>query len=362
MGDDTDRTRRKHEHIEAVKALADQGGTGFDDVVLLPVSAPELNLAEITLETQLLGKTLASPIIINAMTGGTEEARVINRRLAEFARRNGLAMAVGSETAALQSVRQEGSYTVVRDTNPSGVLIANVGMGADADAAQRAVDLIGADFLQIHWNVAQELFMAEGDRDFFGMLDRLREVASSVSVPVIAKEVGQGMTGVAARRFVAAGAQAIDIGGMGGTNFIAVEAWRRGRTLDREWKRWGVPTAASLGEVAADLGLEFPIIASGGLRTGHDVAKAIAMGASAVGIAGPLMRLVIGDSPDAELDTWIQNIHWTIRMILVLMGARKVAELKQRPLIITGRTAQWLDVRGYAEYLRAVARRQPGVE
>lgn len=356
MGENDERERRKHEHIEAVRALTDTGGAGFQDIVLLPQSAPELDVDEISLGVEFLGKRLASPIIINAMTGGTDEARTINGRLAEFARRHGLAMAVGSETAALKSPGSSGSYTVVRDRNPEGVVIANVGMGADVVAAQRAIDLIQADFLQIHWNVAQELFMAEGDRRFRGMLDRLRDVAEAVSVPVVAKEVGQGITGSAARRFVEAGARGIDIGGRGGTNFIAVEAWRRGWKIDPEWEYWGVPTTASLGEVAAELGPSVPIIASGGVRSGHDIAKALAMGACAVGVAGPLMRLATADAPDQGLDEWVQNIHWTIRTTLALVGARRPAQLSARPVIIGGATGEWLELRGYGAYRRERAR------
>ncbi|NMP21080.1 type 2 isopentenyl-diphosphate Delta-isomerase [Sulfobacillus harzensis] len=357
MGEVEDRERRKHEHIEAVQTLPDVGGSGFEDVRLLPVSAPQMDVADATLATELLGRSLSSPIIVNAMTGGTEESGQINARLARFAKRQGLAMAVGSETAGLRSPEAARSYAVVRELNPDGVIIANVGMGAGVDAAKRAVQLVGADFLQIHWNVAQELFMAEGDRHFRQLLERLAEVKAAVDVPVIAKEVGQGMTGPAARRFVEAGADAVDIGGVGGTNFIAVEAWRRGAGIDQEWLGWGVPTAASLGEVAAELQDVVPIIASGGIRSGHDVAKALAMGARAVGVAGPLMRIATGSDPDRGLDAWVDGIHWTMRTILVLMGARQPADLADQPILVMGRVGEWLDLRGYRPYRLKLAQR-----
>ncbi|MCY0877370.1 MAG: type 2 isopentenyl-diphosphate Delta-isomerase [Firmicutes bacterium] len=351
------RERRKKEHIEAVQTLPDQGGTGFEDLVLLPESACEVDVDEVSLNIEFFGRPLRSPVIINAMTGGTAQAHGINRRLARFAQRHGLAMAVGSETAALEDSAAAASYAVVRESNPEGLIIANVGMGADVARAQRAVDLIRADVLQIHWNAAQELFMAEGDRRFRGLLQRFREVARDVTVPVIAKEVGQGMTGPVARRFVDWGARGIDIGGMGGTNFIAVEAWRRGLPLDQEWLRWGVPTAASLGEVLAEVAAEVTIVASGGIRSGHDVAKALAMGAHAVGIAGPLMRLAVAEDSDDALDRWLEDLHATLKMVMVLMGARTVEELRRRPLIMTGRTREWLELRGYLPFVEALSRR-----
>ena len=358
MGEREDRERRKHEHIAAVRALADQGASGFQDVALLPVSASEVDLDEVTLDTSLLGRAVSSPILVNAMTGGTDEAREINRRLASFAARHGLAMAVGSQTAALKDPSVSDTYTVTRRVNPSGVLIANVPMGASLRTAQMAVDLIEADLVQVHWNTAQELFMLEGDRQFRGMLAKLEEVASGVSVPVIAKEVGQGMTGTAARRFANCGVGGIDIGGVGGTNFVLIEAWRRGMEIDDEWKHWGIPTAASLGEVAGSVGSSVDIIASGGIRSGHDVAKALAMGATAVGVAGSLLRLVTQDNPDQRLEEWLAYIHGTLKMIMVLTGARTVAEMCARPVLILGRTREWLDARGYEEYCRSLAVRE----
>lgn len=191
------RPSRKDEHIQAVRVLPELSLAGFEDVVLLPASAGEVDWDEISLATSLFGIPVASPVTINAMTGGTETARAINARLGRFARRHGLAMAVGSETAALRDSALTSSYTVVRDVNPDGLVLANVGMGTSADLADRAVRLVGAGVLQVHWNIAQELVMREGDRHFRGAIERLREVAEAIKVPIVAKEVGQGMTGAA---------------------------------------------------------------------------------------------------------------------------------------------------------------------
>ncbi len=360
MGERSDRERRKHEHIAAVNALADQGASGFEDVTLLPESASEIDVDGISLTTELLGCEINSPVLVNAMTGGTDESRRINGLLAEFAARHGLAMAVGSQTAALKDPSVVDTYTIVREKNPSGVIIANVGMGADVKAAQTAVDLIDADMLQVHWNTAQELFMAEGDRHFRGMLDGLKQVANSIHVPTIAKEVGQGMTGPAALRFVECGVHAVDIGGAGGTSFIAIESWRRGMDIERDWQTWGIPTASSLGEVCDSVGSLAEIVASGGIRNGHDVAKALAMGATAVGIAGSIMRLATQEEPERRLDSWLENVHWTLKTIMVLTGARTVNELRERPVMISGPTRNWLDARGHEEYRLVLARR--GIE
>ncbi|MCL6547732.1 MAG: type 2 isopentenyl-diphosphate Delta-isomerase, partial [Alicyclobacillus sp.] len=274
------RRRRKAEHLDAVRSLSDnpQSTTWFEHVSLIPNCAPEVAWEEVSLQTELCGLTLASPIIINAMTGGAEPAYEVNRRLAMAAKRHGLAMAVGSETAALKDPSMAYTYQVVREVYPEGVLIGNVGMGADLASARFAVDLIGAQILQVHWNAAQELFMEEGDRDFRGALARLQEVAQGVGVPVIAKEVGQGVCAEAAVRFADAGVRAVDVGGRGGTNFVAVEAWRRGLALADSWQQWGISTAAALCEVVDAVGTRVDVIASGGIRSGHDVVKAMALG------------------------------------------------------------------------------------
>ncbi|GGI98312.1 isopentenyl-diphosphate delta-isomerase [Alicyclobacillus cellulosilyticus] len=327
----------------------------FEFVSLLPNCAPEVSWQEVSLETELCGIRLASPVIINAMTGGTEQSYEVNRRLASAARRHGLAMAVGSETAALRDPDMRYTYQVVREVYPDGVLIANVGMGTDVSVAQFAVDLIRAQMLQVHFNAAQELFMAEGDRDFRGALTALRHIVERVGVPVIAKEVGQGVTSLEAERLVQTGVRGIDVGGRGGTNFVAVEAWRRGWELADAWQAWGISTAAAVCEVVDAVRGRVDVVASGGIRTGHDVAKAMALGASAVGIAGALLRLLDHPDGDAALDRYLEELHWTLRALLVLTGCRSWQELRRRPLVITGLLREWLLARGHAGFLERTA-------
>lgn len=354
------RQRRKAEHLAAVRTLGDgDEGPGFDDIHFLPNCAPELDWDEVDLTTSLAGTTLPSPIVINAMTGGTEEALAINRSLALAARKFGLAMAVGSEKAALTDPRVERTFTVAREMNPDGVLIANVGMGTDVQTARAAVNLIDADLLQVHWNVGQELFMTEGDRRFRGAMEQFHRIAGEVGVPVIAKEVGQGISGPEALRFWQAGARAVDVGGRGGTNFMAVEAWRRGHPLPPEWQTWGIPTAAAVAEAMAAVGSRLDIVASGGIRNGHDLAKAMAMGARAVGIAGPILRILAGPGGEEALDAFLTELQETARTILLLTGSRTWKELAHRPLVVVGRLREWMQARGLDDTLHAMGTR-PG--
>lgn len=352
------RQRRKVEHVHAVQALGDPTGVsnGFECVSLVPCSAPEVAWDDVSLATQLCGIRLESPIIINAMTGGADEVYDINRKLAQVARRFGLAMALGSASAGLASPEVAYTYRVVREIHQDGVVIANVGMGTRLERARQAIELVRADLLQVHFNAAQELFMAEGDRDFRGALAALEEVARGVGVPVVAKEVGQGISAEDAVRFADAGVRAIDVGGLGGTNFIAVEAWRRGAEIDDFWHRWGLPTAASLCEVKAAVGGRADVIASGGIRTALDVAKAMALGANAVGIAGPLVRLVTQPNGEEQLNRLIEELHFGLRALLVLTGCRNFSDLRGKPVVILGWLREWLEARGLKAWMDARGR------
>lgn len=353
------RQQRKAEHIAAVRELGDNivATNWLEDVDLVPCCAPELAVAEVSMSTTLCGYRLTSPIIINAMTGGAEIAYDINRKLARIAKKHGLAMALGSGTAGVRTPEVAYTYAIVREENPDGLVIANVGMGTDAATAKAALDLVGAQLLQVHWNVAQEMFMREGDRDFRGALDRLREVVASMGVPVIAKEVGQGIAAEQARVFADCGVRAIDVGGRGGTNFIAVEAWRKGIQLAENWQSWGMSTAATLAEVVSEVGNRVDVIASGGIRTAEDIVKSMALGASAVGIAGPILRLLHEPNGEDAVSNYIEALHADMHMMLVLTGSKSWADLRKRPAVVTGRLRAWLEARGKQSFLDALANR-----
>ncbi|MEQ8201814.1 MAG: type 2 isopentenyl-diphosphate Delta-isomerase, partial [Syntrophomonadaceae bacterium] len=212
---------------------------GFGDVLLVPDAVPELARADVDLQTSFLGKTLRYPVLINALTGGTASAYHINKILGATACRFGLAMAVGSMTIALETPAVLDSFSVARESNPDGIIIANCGANLEAARACRLVDLIAADALQVHLNVAQELAMVEGDRDFRGILDNVARIVDRCPVPVIAKEVGFGLSREAAGKLYRTGVRIIDNGGSGGTNFIAIEHQRRGN-FDQQLYEWGI--------------------------------------------------------------------------------------------------------------------------
>ena len=354
MDGDSRRAQRKREHIHWALAL-DEGpvAVGFQDVVLLHNCLPELALREVSLQTALAGRSLEAPIIINAMTGGAPEAGPINAALARVAREKGLAMAVGSQTAGLLDEGLADTYRVVRDENPQGLVIANVGAPTPPEAAARAVAMVKADMLQVHLNAPQEMVMAEGDKDFRGWLAGIAAIAAHVSVPVIAKEVGFGMAWEEAVKLAEAGAAAVDVGGQGGTNFIDIEARRQGEEAPDDLRHWGIPTACSLAEVVFFLNDRLEVVASGGIRSGFDAAKALALGAVAVGIARPFLKALAQEGEEG-LRRRIDQLLSELRLALALTGSRDLAQLRQRPVVVLGLTARWLERRGVD--LEALAR------
>jgi isopentenyl-diphosphate delta-isomerase len=237
--------------------------TGLEDIRLLNCSLPELDLEEIDLSQELWGKKLQFPLIINALTGGNDQAKSINRDLAIVCRKYGLAMAVGSQTIALENPNRVESFSIVRDYNPEGVVIANLGAGTGTNAAREAVNMIAADAIQLHLNVPQELAMPEGERCFRGIVDKVAKIVNDSEVPVIAKEVGFGLSRESVQQLYQVGVRVFDIGGQGGTNFIAIED-KRGGLFQGELDSWGIPTAVSLAEIVACV-LPITIMASGEL-------------------------------------------------------------------------------------------------
>lgn len=341
------RSRRKVEHIAAALATDDpQGATWLDDVRLVHNCLPEVDAGDVDLSTTLCGLRLGAPVLINAMTGGAPELTRVNENLARVAARLGLGIAVGSQTAALENPAVAPSYTVVRDVYPGGTVIANVGAHVPAEWAVRAVEMLRADALQVHLNAAQELSMPEGDRNFSGYGRRLREVVRAAGVPVIAKETGAGVSGEAAERLVEAGVAAIDVGGYGGTNFVTVERRRAGAATPSPFSGWGIPTAVTVVEVVQTVGGRADVVASGGIRTGVDVARCLALGARAVGIARPVLQAIEQGGVEAA-EAYLEEVLQQLRTAMVLVGARTVEALRQSPVVLMGRAAEWLRTRGF---------------
>ncbi|HEU4964701.1 MAG TPA: type 2 isopentenyl-diphosphate Delta-isomerase [Bacilli bacterium] len=336
--------QRKLDHVRYALELPVTYQNGFSDLSFVHRALPELDLADVSLATTIGGLKLSSPILINAMTGGAERTEEINRKLAEVAKRTGIAMAVGSQRAALKHDHLVRTYAVVREINPDGVIIANLGAGATVEDARRAVDMIGADLLQLHLNVAQELTMPEGDRSFRGIPERIREVVEGLDVPVIVKEVGNGMGIETFRKLVDIGVRIVDVAGHGGTNFVAIENQRRGEQTYRHLEGWGQTTAASLLE-AQWYRHQFDLIGSGGIGSATDAAKCFALGARGVGVAGALLRPLMEHGVDHTVEL-IEHWHNELRVILTLQECRTITELCRRPLVVRGETAAWSQLRG----------------
>ncbi|MGZ4122079.1 MAG: type 2 isopentenyl-diphosphate Delta-isomerase, partial [Tumebacillaceae bacterium] len=261
--------QRKLDHVRYALELPTTMENGFSDLRFVHRALPDCDVADVSLATSIGGLTLSSPILINAMTGGAERTEQINRDLAEVAKRTGIAMAVGSQRAALKDERLMRTYAVVREVNPDGILIANLGAGASVADAQRAIDMIGANLLQLHLNAAQELTMPEGDRAFRGLTDAIAEVAAKVSVPVIVKEVGNGMGAETFAKLATTGVRVIDVAGSGGTNFVSIENQRRTTFHYEQLEGWGQTTAISLLEAQA-YREKFDLIGSGGVMSAMD--------------------------------------------------------------------------------------------
>lgn len=343
------RASRKKEHIQFAVQTGQSGRHGFDDVKFVHNCIPESKVSLVSLNTKIGGLQLSSPIIINAMTGGSDETASINKKLAILAKECKLAMAVGSQMAAIKDPTVRESYSVIRKIYPNGIFMANLGAEATVSQALQAVEMIEADMLQIHLNVVQELIMPEGDRDFSGVCERIQAIVEAVPCPVLVKEVGFGISRDSAAKLLPLGISVLDVGGSGGTNFAKIENQRRTERLDI-FNDWGLTTVQSLLEMNPFLD-RVDIVATGGIRDGLEVSKALALGASAVGMAGYFLNLVLKYS-EQESILEIEQLHHQIRLAMTVLGAEKTEELRKKPLVISGDSYHWATMRGFncAEY------------
>jgi len=337
------RPKRKIDHVKYALELEDSGRPGFEDLFLIPSAVPELRLEQVDSTCWFLGKKLSAPLLINAMTGGHPEVKKINAGLGQAAFETGVAVAVGSQRAALEDPGVKDTYMVVRENNPNGVVLANLNAGCRYEDALEAVEMLQADGIQLYLNVAQELSMAEGDVDFRGVMENIACLVNRLPVPVIVKEVGFGMSRETVKSLVEAGVKYLDISGRGGTNFAAIEGGRR-HVHDGPLLDWGIPTAPCLLEALAVAG-DTEIIASGGIRSAGDVAKALVAGAGLAGIARPFLEVLMDNGVRGLVD-YIEEIKLGLRSIMMAMGVQATAAMRSKPLVITGNTAQWLERRG----------------
>jgi isopentenyl-diphosphate delta-isomerase len=309
--------------------------TGFDSLRFEHLALPELDFAEIDPSVTFLGKRLAAPLIISSMTGGPAMGGTINRNLAEAAQRAQIAMGLGSQRITLEKPESTTSFQV-RDVAPDVLLIGNIGAvqlnyGVGLEECRRLVESVGADALYLHLNPLQEVIQPEGDQNFKGLLAKIRLIASELGVPVLAKEVGSGISGPLAKQLAEAGIAAIDVSGAGGTSWALIEAKRAPhplqQSLGERFRDWGIPTTRALVQ-CRDMLPEMPLVASGGIRTGIDVAKAIALGADAAAMAHPFLEAATRSS-DAVAEV-IDRLVQELKIAMFLVGARTIADLKGR--------------------------------
>ena len=339
---------RKRSHLDLCQSeeVEYRGKTTlFEDVELMHNSLPELALEDLDLSVDFLGKRLRAPFLITGMTGGTEEAFTVNRDLASVAERCGIGFGLGSQRVMQRDPDTAWTFAV-REFAPTTLLLANIGITQAGEQStehvRQLVDSVGADALCIHLNPAQELIQPEGDRSFRGGCATLRRLCGELDVPVVAKETGCGISravGVALRD---AGVRHLDVSGAGGTSWVRVETLRgdgHSRRLGELFSGWGIPTAASLAMLRGS-GLE--LIASGGLRTGLEMAKAVALGARLCGAALPIYRAY----REGGTETAIELIHELmdgLRTAMLLTGSRTPADLARQPVVLGERLKAWID-------------------
>jgi isopentenyl-diphosphate delta-isomerase len=344
---------RKLDHLRiCAEREVESGDAGFMDIRFVHNALPECDMGTIDVSSRFLNHTFSSPLFISAMTGGHPGTKDTNARLARAAERYGIGMGVGSQRAALENPSLADTFSVVRDEAPHAFLVANLGIVQLRDHgiewAERAVEMIGADAIAIHLNFLQEAIQPEGDHNATGCFTALEDLTRNFKKPVIVKEPGCGISAATARRCWGAGVRAIDTGGWGGTSWAAVESVRADesgkagdkklKSLGQDFAAWGIPTVVSLAEVLATGG---PVIASGGLRSGLDVAKGLAFGADLCGMALPFLKPAMNG--DKALSEVIDMIHRELTVAMFLTGSARVADLRKAPLHITGKTRQMIE-------------------
>lgn len=346
---------RKEEHVDICRDESVQARRRYwDDVALVHSALPELDIGDIDLSLTLFGKRLEAPIIIAAMTGGYPGAREINRNLAKAASECGVGLGVGSQRAALEDPGQQGTFSIVKEYRPP-LVIGNVGAPQlikqrgrrplQVSDLERARRMVGADVMAVHLNFLQEVAEWDGDTQARGCLAAID--ALSRRLPIIVKETGAGIGREVARRLLRTSIKGVDVGGAGGTSFAAVEVFRARRKQNALAERlggtfwdWGIPAPVSVIEIR-QLHRTFPIIATGGVRNGLDVARALALGATAAGIARPLLGPAM-EGPKAVVEE-LEMIKAELRAAMFLTGSEDIAALAKAKYVVSGESARWTE-------------------
>jgi isopentenyl-diphosphate delta-isomerase len=335
-----DITTRKRDHIAIALQPTSQfplRRTGFNDCWFMHEALPEFALEDVEISLEMLGKKLAAPVIISSMTGGPEQGQTINRHLAQAAQKVGVAMGVGSQRITFEHPETVSTFQV-RDVAPDILLFSNLGAvqlnyGFGFEQCRQAVEQIGADALYFHLNALQEAVQPEGDTNFRDLLPRMAEICAQLPYPIFAKECGNGLSRRAAEQLSRAGIRGLEVSGAGGTSWALIEGQRATdplrRRLGETFADWGIPTTLSI-RLCREAAPDRVVIASGGIRTGLDAAKAIALGADAISIAQPLLQPALESSEAVERA--LAQLIQELKVAMFCAGARTLAELRQTPL------------------------------
>ena len=342
-------SERKLEHLKiCAEKRVEYEVSSFEDVWLVHIATPEVDMKEIDPGVSFLGKHLSTPILISSMTGGHPDTLKVNKALASAVEELEIGMGVGSQRAALEDPAQEDSFRVVRDSAPNAFIYGNIGAVQlkknGVENVERIIEMIDADAVAIHLNFLQEAIQPEGEVDASGVLDSIEEVCSRVKIPVIVKETGAGICSSVAEKLVKAGVSAIDVGGAGGTSWAGVEVHRAKaegeevlEDLGKLFWNWGVPTPVSIVECSF---LDVPLVSSGGIRTGLDIAKSISLGADVCSAALPFVRSALKGAD--EVVEIIDKMSGELKVAMFLSGCATIEDLKQAQIVVLGKTKEMI--------------------
>jgi len=350
MSDSSTIRRRKSEHLEICRRQPVEfrrKRTWLEHVELVHQALPAFSAEELDTSVEFLGRKLSAPFLIGAMTGGTPESLGVNRRLAKLAARKGIGLALGSQRAMIADDSLARTYQF-RDIAPDILLLGNIGLSQAArmkpDAVAGLVTRIGADGICLHLNAAMEMVQRGGDAPPGRSSAVIGRLCRALGDKLVVKETGCGLSRETASRLARLGVRTLDVAGAGGTSWVRVENLRNGSAAAglEELEEWGIPTAASLLEVR---GLKLRVIASGGLRTGFDLAKSLALGATLGSAALPLLRALGRGGPE-EAERWLDSVLDGLRAAMLLTGCRNLEALRAAPVVISGPLLEWAKSRG----------------
>lgn len=327
------RSERKDEHIENYLKTSDYNDPLFGDIYLDHNSLSEVNFNDIDTSVEFLGRKISMPLMVNAMTGGGELSADINEDLSSICESLNIPMAVGSQTIALEDNEALESFSLIKEKNL--VRIGNLGAEKSLEDFKKASRMIDADGMQVHLNIAQELFMPEGDKDFRGYYNNIKNLVTSLDRPLIVKETGNGLSKKVCKKLIDAGVRYLDVSGCGGTNFIEIEDMRDFVSDYKEFYTWGVPTAKAIID-ARSLSDEVFIIASGGIKTAVDLAKTLIIGADMAAVSGEALRYLLLGSYEACYE-YLKEMKNRLKIAMALLGVSNIEELKKVEYKLTGR-------------------------